>query len=218
MIIEKQLSYNIVANNENTIQDIVFKIHSKSINSMHIVHRATIQQLTEKRYGNACTKTRSQVKGGGRKPWKQKGTGKARAGSTRSPLWKGGGVIFGPKTKKYTQKINKKEKHLALRIVLVNKFKNTTVIDNFIEDLSKPSTQTIVKQVMQLGLEIKNKNRIAIIVDKKARNLYLSVRNLKNINLIAADQLNILSLLEADQLVVTKNGLNQIAKLYGFIR
>ncbi len=84
-------------------------------NASHIVHRAVVRQLANARQGTACTKTRAEVRGGGRKPWRQKGTGRARAGSIRSPLWRGGGVIFGPKPRDYSQKMNRKERQLALR-------------------------------------------------------------------------------------------------------
>nr|YP_009296356.1 ribosomal protein L4 [Sebdenia flabellata]AOM65291.1 ribosomal protein L4 [Sebdenia flabellata] len=216
MITNRQLNYSTISENNknNTIQSISFKIHDNNINRMSIIHRAAIQQLTENRHGNACTKTRSEVSGGGKKPWKQKGTGRARAGSIRSPLWKSGGIIFGPKPRKYIQKINRKEKQLALKTLIFNKFKHTIVVDNFIHHLEKPSSKTIIQRIKSLGLNIQNKEKILIIVKTKNTNVYLSLRNLRNIDLVAADQINILSLLQADKLIITQNALNKIKQIY----
>lgn len=213
MIVNKELKYNIISENNNTTANITFKIHEKSADGMFTVHRAAIKQLADKRFHNASTKTRSDVRGGGKKPWKQKGTGRARAGSTRSPLWKGGGVIFGPQNIKHSQKINKKEKQLAIKTLLVNKFERTQIVDNLTNDLTKPSTQIIVKYLKNLGL-INPKKKVIIIIGIKNKNLFLSVRNLPNVNLILADQINIVSLLNADNILITTNGLNKIAEIY----
>ena len=104
---------------------------AKEESAKHIVHRSLRLQMANNRQGTASTKTRSEVRGGGRKPWRQKGTGRARAGSIRSPLWRGGGVIFGPKPKVVTHKLNKKEFQLALRTLLFNKRESLVVFDNF---------------------------------------------------------------------------------------
>ena len=135
MTIEKSLTYSIFSsdslqNSSSNVdtQSITLKISDR--NAMYIIHRALIQQLQNNKYRKAHTKTRSEVQGGGKKPWKQKGTGKARAGSIRSPLWKGGGVIFGPRTQYYKYKINKKEKQLALRTLLNNKWNNTLIVND----------------------------------------------------------------------------------------
>nr|YP_009488722.1 50S ribosomal protein L4 [Grateloupia filicina]AWD77332.1 50S ribosomal protein L4 [Grateloupia filicina]BCB15032.1 50S ribosomal protein L4 [Grateloupia asiatica] len=214
MIKEKKLVYSVIRENDTEDKEIMFKIKENHTQNMYIIHRSLIRQLRKQRQGNACTKTRSQVRGGGKKPWKQKGTGRARAGSIRSPLWRGGGVIFGPITKNYTQKINKKEKQLALRTVIYNKFKDTLVIDNFLNDLQEPSTKNIVKSLQNLGIYKNKKERILIIVDTKNKNLYLSMRNLQNIELIAANQLNVLSIIKAHKLLITIDGLNKINEIY----
>lgn len=213
MIVNKDLTYKIISENQQRTENITLNVHSNPIDAMFVVHRAAITQLAERRLYNASTKTKSEVRGGGKKPWKQKGTGRARAGSNRSPLWKGGGVIFGPKNIKRYKKINKKEKQLAIKTLLVNKFKKTQVVDNLTEKLVKPSTKIIVNHLKNLGIEL-NKEKIVIIVSIKDKNLFLSTRNLKNVNLISADQINIISLLNAHKILITQSGLHKIAKLY----
>uniref|UniRef100_A0AAU7YRD2 Large ribosomal subunit protein uL4c n=1 Tax=Gracilaria hainanensis TaxID=2871843 RepID=A0AAU7YRD2_9FLOR len=215
MNIKKKLIYPIISSQDTNLiynQDLIIRLCKKDSNNMYVLHRALTQQLTKNR--NAHTKTRSEVRGGGKKPWKQKGTGKARAGSNRSPLWRGGGVIFGPRTKIYKNKINKKEKQLALRILIENKFKKTIVTENFIDNLTKPSTKILINNLKKYNLDINKYNNILIIVSEKSDNLYLSTRNLKNVELLNANHINIVSLLKANQIIINKNALNIINKIY----
>lgn len=216
MIIKQELIYSIITekNLEKNSKKIIFKIKNKDEKGMYIVHRALVRQLNLKRQGNAHTKTRSEVRGGGKKPWKQKGTGRSRAGSIRSPLWKGGGVIFGPRKRQYITKINKKEKQLALRTLIYNKFKKTIIVENINDYFHTPNTKLVLQLIKKFGLDIKNKERLLIIVNAKNKNLYLSVRNLVNIELISADQLNVLALIKADQLLITIDALNKIHTRY----
>nr|YP_009511497.1 ribosomal protein L4 [Gracilariopsis mclachlanii]AXI97374.1 ribosomal protein L4 [Gracilariopsis mclachlanii] len=217
MNIEKQLIYSIRSYEDKKIKykkEITLQLNKYYDHNMYIIHRALINQLYNCRQGNAHTKTRSEVKGGGKKPWKQKGTGRARAGSIRSPLWKGGGIIFGPRTIKYKKKINKKEKKLALRIILYNKFKKTVVTDYITNNLEKPSTKLIIDTLNNYNLNVNKKNNILIIVGKKTYNLYLSTRNLKNVELIAANHLNIVSLLKAENILMTTDALDIIQNIY----
>jgi large subunit ribosomal protein L4 len=188
------------------------KLKIATSNSMYIIHSALVKQLATKRQGTAHSKTRSEVRGGGRKPWKQKGTGKARAGSIRSPLWKGGGVTFGPRTRNYISKINAKEKKLAIRTLLYNKVPHILVISNEEIFLAKPSTQLLLDKIQNLNLDL-NK-RILIIVDSKDKTLYLSHRNLQNIEIIQANQINIIALLNAEQILITSTSLKQIEEVY----
>ena len=188
------------------------KLKIATINSMYIIHSALVKQLATKRQGTAHSKTRSEVRGGGRKPWKQKGTGKARAGSIRSPLWKGGGVTFGPRTRNYISKIKKKKKKLAIRTLLYNKAPHILVISNEEIFLAKPSTQLLLDKIQNLNLDL-NK-RILIIVDNKDKTLYLSHRNLQNIDIIQANQINIIALLNAEQILITSTSLKQIEEVY----
>lgn len=188
------------------------KLKIATSNSMYIIHSALVKQLATKRQGTAHSKTRSEVRGGGRKPWKQKGTGKARAGSIRSPLWKGGGVTFGPRTRNYISKINAKEKKLAIRTLLYNKAPHILVISNEEIFLAKPSTQLLLDKIQNLNLDL-NK-RILIIVDNKDKTLYLSHRNLQNIDIIQANQINIIALLNAEQILITSTSLKKIEEVY----
>nr|YP_010904109.1 ribosomal protein L4 [Caulacanthus ustulatus]WCH57360.1 ribosomal protein L4 [Caulacanthus ustulatus] len=209
-MIQEQLKYPIYLQ-KDTKANIKIKNTNNSI--IYIIHRALIQQLSNQRQGTVNTKTRSEVRGGGRKPWKQKGTGRARAGSIRSPLWKGGGTIFGPKNKDYKIKLNKKEKRIALNGLIYNKLKHTILVENFLEHIEKPNTKEVLNYVKSVGISTE-KNKILLIVDSKNRNLYLSTRNLKNFELIKANQLNIVALLKADQLVITSKALSIINEVY----
>ena len=218
MIIERDLSYPILPINTNDgevqYKNITLKVHDQ--NGIYNVHRAVIHQLTNKRQRSANTKTRSEVRGGGKKPWKQKGSGRARAGSSRSPLWKGGGIIFGPKQTKshLTLKINHKEKQLALRNLLYNKFENTVIINNSLTKLDTPNTKTALNTLKKLNINLKTKKNILIIIAQKNHNFYLSIRNLPNITLIYADQLNIFALLKANILIITTDAIDIINKIY----
>jgi large subunit ribosomal protein L4 len=188
------------------------KLKIATNNSMYIIHSALVKQLATKRQGTAHSKTRSEVRGGGRKPWKQKGTGKARSGSIRSPLWRGGGVTFGPRTRNYMSKINAKEKKLAIRTLLYNKIPQILVISNKEIFLAKPSTKLLLDKIQDLNLDLNKK--ILIIVDSKNKTLYLSHRNLQNIEIIQASQINIIALLNAEQILITSNSLRQIEEVY----
>jgi large subunit ribosomal protein L4 len=181
-------------------------------NSMYIIHNNLIKQLATKRQGTAHSKTRSEVRGGGRKPWKQKGTGKARCGSIRSPLWRGGGITFGPRNRNYISKINNKEKKLAIRTLLFNKISQILVISNKEIFLEQPSTQIFLKKLEDINLDLSKK--ILIIVDNKDNSLYLSSRNLQNIEIIHANQINCLALLNAEKIVITSQSLKQIEETY----
>lgn len=211
---EQELEYPVLTSNYNDtiLRSIRLKINEYK--SMYLAHRALVQQLNNRRQGNANTKTRSEVRGGGKKPWKQKGTGRARAGSTRSPLWKNGGVIFGPKHKIYNIKLNKKEKQLALKNIIHNKFNSTIIVEQFLTNIQEPSTKFLLEQIKNLGLPINREIKILIITTSKNKNLYLSTRNLYNINLINANQLNIVALLKANYLIITLDALSIITKTY----
>nr|BED43182.1 ribosomal protein L4 [Pyropia sp. Myanmar_A]BED43379.1 ribosomal protein L4 [Pyropia sp. Myanmar_B]BED43576.1 ribosomal protein L4 [Pyropia sp. Myanmar_C] len=179
---------------------------------MYLVHKALVKQSNEKRQGSANTKTRSEVRGGGRKPWRQKGTGRARSGSIRSPLWRGGGVIFGPKPRNFTKKMNKKERQLALRTVLSNKSVNTLIVENFNSYFQQPKTKLFMEAIDRWNLDLNKK--VLVVVDKKDPNVYLSIRNLHNVELISSDTLNIMALLAAHKIIITVDALSKIQEVY----
>ena len=174
----------------------------KMQNNTHHIHRALIQQIRERRQGNANTKTRSEVKGSGRKPWKQKGTGKARAGSIRSPLWKGGGVIFGPKTKTYKKKINKKEKIIAIRDLIVNRKRRTQIIPPLNSIIHTNKSRLTLEYLNNIN--IKTSEKILFIVKQKNINTYLSLRNFKNIKYITPRQINSSILINTERILIEK--------------
>jgi len=186
---------------------------AREASAAHIVHRALVRQMANARQGNASTKTRAEVRGGGRKPWRQKGTGRARAGSIRSPLWRGGGVIFGPKPRNYEIKMNRKERRLALRTALASRAADMIVVEDFVEQLSRPKTKELVEAIARWGVEPEAK--VLLILPELAQNVYLSARNVEKLNLIPATQLNVYDLLNADKLVVTASALKKIQEVYG---
>ena len=178
----------------------------------YLLHKDVIRHSSSQTQGTTSTKTRSEVRGGGRKPWRQKGTGRARAGSNRSPLWKGGGVIFGPKPKKISLKLNKKERRLALQTLLYNKKNNIVLIEDLENGITEPKTKNFVKicQDCQVNLD----QKILVIVSKKTVPLKLSTQNLKNVELILASNINTLSFLKAKQIVLTPLAINDIKEIY----
>ncbi len=186
---------------------------AKEENASHIVHRALVRQQTNARQGTACTKTRAEVRGGGRKPWRQKGTGRARAGSIRSPLWRGGGVIFGPKPRDYELKMNRKERRLALRTALASRAEDLVVVQNFSENMAQPKTKELLAAIARWGVDPEVK--ILLILSDRTENIYLSARNLAKLKLIAADQLNVFDLLHADKIVLTEDAVTKIQEVYG---
>ena len=178
----------------------------------YLIHKDILRHYASQKQGTVSTKTRSEVRGGGRKPWRQKGTGRARAGSNRSPLWKGGGVIFGPKPKTINFKLNKKERRLALQTLLYNKKNNLLIIENLENEINIPKTKTFLKICQNCGINLNQK--LLIIVSKKTIPLKLSTQNIKNVELISASNLNTLSLLKAKQVILTPSAVNEIKEIY----
>ena len=178
----------------------------------YLLHKDLLRHYSSQKQGTVSTKTRSEVRGGGRKPWRQKGTGRARAGSNRSPLWKGGGVIFGPKPKKVFLKLNKKERRLALQTLLYNKKNNIVIIENLENGIDESKTKNFLKICKDCNINLSQK--ILVIVSEKTVPLKLSTQNLKNIELISASNLNTLSLLKAKQIILTPLAINNIKEIY----
>ncbi len=213
MTVQKFIKYNSfnvdgqVLNNEHELQ---LNVLEKSGN--YLIHKDILRHQISQKQGTASTKTRSEVRGGGRKPWRQKGTGRARAGSNRSPLWKGGGVIFGPKPKKTILKLNKKERKLALQTLLYNKRNNISVIEDLENAIDIPKTKTVFNICKNCGIDLNKK--VLIIVSNKTQALKLSLRNIKNVELILASNLNTLSILKAQQILLTTLAVNEIKETY----
>lgn len=185
---------------------------AKEENASHIVHRALVRQLNNARQGNASSKTRAEVRGGGRKPWRQKGTGRARAGSIRSPLWRGGGVIFGPKPKEYNLKMNRKERRLALRTAFQSRVEDLIVVESFAGELAAPKTKELIAAMSRWGIAANEKT--LLIMDELVENVYLSARNVASLKLIPADGLNVFDILNAKKIVVTSEALAKIQEVY----
>jgi large subunit ribosomal protein L4 len=185
---------------------------AKEESASHIVHRALVRQMNNARQGTASTKTRAEVRGGGRKPWRQKGTGRARAGSNRSPLWRGGGVIFGPKPRDYSVKMNRKERRLALRTALQGRIDDLVVVEGFEDKFSRPKTSELLNAIARWGLDPNAK--ILLVIAERQELVYLSARNIENVKLITAVNLNVHDLLNADRLVITSPALEAIQEVY----
>ena len=185
---------------------------AKEENAAHVVHRAILRQMHNSRQGTLSSKTRSEVRGGGRKPWRQKGTGRARAGSNRSPLWRGGGVIFGPKPRDFEIKMNRKERRLALRTAFQSRVDDMVVVQDFADQLSAPKTKEVISALERWGIDAEQK--VLLITADKNENVYRSVRNVENIKLILATNLNAYDIVLADRLVVTATALEKIQEVY----
>ena len=178
--------------------------------NMHVMHLALRRQLNNARSGNACAKTRAEVSGGGRKPWKQKGTGRARAGSTRSPLFAGGGVIFGPKPRNYDLAMPQKARKLALKSALSARAEQLVVVKDF-SGVNEPKTKLVVSALKSLNVS----GKVLIVADTKAEeNKFLSLagRNIPTVKMILPTNLNVKDFLEADYVVMTEAAVNAITE------
>jgi large subunit ribosomal protein L4 len=172
----------------------------------HLLHQVVRMQLATRRRGTASTKTRGEVSGGGRKPWRQKGTGRARAGSTRSPLWRGGGVALGPKPRDYAYKLPKKVRRAALRSALSMKIQEglLKVIDHL--DISAPKTKQMVGFLKGLGVE----KASVILLEDNDPNVQLAARNLPEVKVLRVEGVNVYDLLVHDYLICTREALMKL--------
>lgn len=213
MTAQKFVTYNIFDTNGQIINnEEKLKLNILENSGNYLIHKDIMRHQYNKKQNTSSTKTRSEIRGGGRKPWRQKGTGRARAGSNRSPLWKGGGVIFGPKTKTIKYKINKKERSLAFQTLLYNKREFILVIDNLERIMKSPKTKIFTDLCKNFNINMNQK--ILVIVNNKTTFLKLSTRNLKNVELISVLHLNTLSLLKAKQILITRNAINILKEVY----
>ena len=175
----------------------------------HLVHMAVVQQLANKRQGTQSAKTRSEVSGGGKKPWRQKGTGHARQGSTRAPQWTGGGVVFAPKPRDYSFKMNRKEKNAAIKSVLTSKVNDSKFI--VLDELKLEGIKT--KEVVNI-LKNLNVEKALIVTADKDENVVLSARNIPTVRTALTNTINVYDILKYDTVVVTKDAVAKIEEVY----
>jgi len=174
-----------------------------------VLYDAITLTMNSLRQGTHDTKTRAEVSGGGRKPWRQKGTGRARQGSTRAPHWRHGGIVFGPHPRTYEKKMNRKERRLALKSALAYKKldKELIVIDNFNLESNK------TKDAIKVFEALKATNKTVVVVDELTENMILATRNLDNVILLQADEINVLDIVSADNMVVTEAAVKHIEEV-----
>ena len=199
--------YNMEGKEVGTIElnDAVFGVEVNE----HLVHMAVVQQLANNRQGTQKAKTRSEVSGGGRKPWRQKGTGHARQGSTRSPQWTGGGVVFAPKPRDYSMKMNKREKQIAIKSALTSKVQDSKliVVDEFKLDEIKTS------KFAQILDNLKAPKALVVTKDKDEK-VVLSARNIPTVKTTMTNSINVYDILKYDSLVITKDAVAAIEEVY----
>ncbi len=199
--------YNMEGKEVGTIElnDAVFGV---KVNE-HLVHMAVVQQLANKRQGTQKAKTRSEVSGGGRKPWRQKGTGHARQGSIRAPQWTGGGMVFAPVPRDYSFKMNKKEKRAALKSVLTDKVQtqNLIVVDELKFDEIK--TRNFVKVMENLNIQ-----KGLVVMEDRDPNVIMSARNVKGVDTAVVNTMNVYDIMKAGKLVLTKAAVAKIEEVY----
>jgi len=174
-----------------------------------VLHNAIVLAMSSLRQGTHKVKNRSEVSGGGKKPWRQKGTGRARQGSIRSPQWVGGGVVFGPTPRDYSKKMNKKERKLALRSAVSYKLngKDLILLENL--NLDAPKTKDMVSILTNLKLT----KKVLFVTDEILENAFLAARNLDRINFVSSSSLNVLNVVSADKLVILKDAISNVEEV-----
>ena len=199
--------YNMEGNEVGTLElnDAVFGVEVNE----HLMHLAVVSQLANKRQGTQSAKTRSEVSGGGRKPWKQKGTGHARQGSTRAAQWVGGGMIFAPKPRDYSVKMNKKEKAAAIKSAL-----SSRVAEEKIYVVDSLSFDEIKTKKMAAVLDSLKVEKALVVLDKKDENVILSARNIPTVRTVMSNSINVYDILKYGSLVITKDAVAQIEEVY----
>ena len=199
--------YNIEGKEVGSIElnDAVFGVEVNE----HLVHMAVVNQLANNRQGTQSAKTRSEVSGGGRKPWRQKGTGHARQGSTRSPQWTGGGVVFGPKPRDYSFKMNKKEKRIALLSALSSKVADNKIVVLDAFNLDEVKTKKFAEVMSNLKVD-----KALVVIEGENKNVVLSGRNIPTVKVSATNEINTYDVLKYETLVVTKAAVEKLEEVY----
>ena len=187
------------------LNDAVFGVEVNT----HLVHQAVVLQLANKRQGTQSAKTRSEVSGGGRKPWRQKGTGHARQGSTRSPQWTGGGVVFAPKPRDYSFKMNKKEKRIALLSALSSKVADNKIVVLDAFNLDDVKTMKFAEVMSNLKVD-----KALVVIEGENKNVVLSGRNIPTVKVSATNEINTYDVLKYEPLVVTKAAVEKLEEEY----
>jgi len=191
---------------EVELKDSIFNVPVRS----DILHQVVTMQLANRRQGTASTKTRAEVRGGGRKPWRQKGTGRARHGSIRSPIWTGGGIVFGPKPRSYNYTLPKKVKRLAMKCALSSKVADNDVLILDQLELEMPKTKEMVNILNNLKID---KKALIVTLDKDD-NVEKSTRNIPGVKATMVGNLNVYDILKHDKLVLTKEALERVEEVY----
>merc|ERR1719487_329213 len=181
----------------------------------YLVHRKIVAEQANMRLGTANSKTRSEVRGGGRKPYQQKGTGRARQGSIRTPLRRGGGVLFGPKPKSYKIKINKKEGRLALSTALMGATAKMTLLEDFEDKFTEARTKTMKEFLDRLEVDTTQRESTLMLVKSRHENTYLSARNIPYLNLKPLDNLNAREIVRAKKVFVSTSAMQTLSERYG---
>ena len=199
--------YNIEGKEVGSIElnDAVFGVEVNE----HLVHMAVVNQLANNRQGTQSAKTRSEVSGGGRKPWRQKGTGHARQGSTRSPQWTGGGVVFAPKPRDYSFKVNKKEKRIALLSALSSKVADNKIVVLDAFNLDEVKTKKFAEVMSNLKVD-----KALVVIEGENKNVVLSGRNIPTVKVSATNEINTYDVLKYETLVVTKAAVEKLEEVY----
>ena len=199
--------YNMEGKEVGTIElnDAVFGVEVNE----HLVHMAVVQQLANNRQGTQKAKTRSEVSGGGRKPWRQKGTGHARQGSTRAPQWTGGGVVFAPVPRDYSFKLNKKEKRAALKSALTSKVQDAKLI--VVDELKFDEIKTKNFANVMSNLKV---NKGLVVIAENDTNVVLSARNMADVNTTLVNNINVYDVMTAKTVVLTKDAVAKIEEVY----
>lgn len=176
----------------------------------HVLYEAVKNHLANRRQGTQSAKTRSEVRGGGRKPWRQKGTGRARHGSIRSPIWKGGGVVFAPKPRDYSYKLPKKIKRLAMKSALSSKVVNGEIIVLDELKMDRPKTKDMVSILNNLN----SKKKALIVMSEKDENVVKSARNIQGVSTTLVNTLNVYDILNCDSFIITKDAVRKVEEVY----
>ncbi len=189
--------------------DLNDKVFAVEVNE-HLMHMAVTLQLANKRQGTQKAKTRSEVSGGGKKPWRQKGTGHARQGSIRAPQWKGGGIVFAPSPRSYSFKMNKKEKAGAMKSALTSRVNE----DKFLVMDSLKFDEIKTKKMVNVLDALKVKKALVILDGEDNANVALSTRNIKNVKAVTANAINVYDILKYETVIITKNAVSKIEEVY----